>query len=488
MSIISDKFVLPFLFFVLVLSPLFALGSPLQKHRPDPLNHFSHYNAGFNVTNKHYWASTAFTGVYGVVIAGVWMLCGVGYGIFVVAQKLASSGSSSPSHPPTSSEHIYRYYVAVFVLVIFFTILVIIASGFVLAANQSSMKRTKRLKNTILDAGQNVQQAIRKVITGLTEIQYQLLPYDPQMTHQLNLTTHQLRRESRVIHNYVQKNGHYVNMGIQTSYIVHLVIVIVNLTLVVTALDSLMICYSASVMHLMHWHPGFIAVIFLCWILTMLCWVFTGFDFFLHNFAEDTCLALNDFEENPQNNSWSSMLPCLEPTYKNKILIEVGFVIHTFISQLNSRISELSVPLGLDQDRSKKELGIGKICDPFTGSPNYSYVPRSCPKNDVPIGNLSQILSRFTCFNDESSLQCIVSGKFIPETSYNEASAYSCSIQEIINIFPDLQDLTDCSIVKTVKDIDSNVMGFDALFVDLHGGFSVDLDCRSLSREGEKFL
>nr|GFC76425.1 hypothetical protein CTI12_AA141690 [Tanacetum cinerariifolium] len=33
---------------------------------------------------------------------------------------------------------------------------------------------------------------------------------------------------------------------------------------------------------LLHWHPGFIILIVVCWILTTVSWILTGFDFFFH--------------------------------------------------------------------------------------------------------------------------------------------------------------------------------------------------------------
>lgn len=59
-----------------------------------------------------------------------------------------------------------------------------------------------------------------------------------------------------------------------------------------------------------------------------------------------------------------------------------------------------------------------------------------------------QILSRFTCYNENSTQVCSRNGKILPEDTYNEASAYSHSVQYMLNVFPDLQNLAECSMVK----------------------------------------
>ncbi|THG02288.1 hypothetical protein TEA_012259 [Camellia sinensis var. sinensis] len=45
--------------------------------RVDPLNHFKKYRGGYDITNKHYWSSAIFTGIYGYAIGVLWLLCGL---------------------------------------------------------------------------------------------------------------------------------------------------------------------------------------------------------------------------------------------------------------------------------------------------------------------------------------------------------------------------------------------------------------------------
>lgn len=45
-----------------------------RTKRPDILNHFKHYQAGWDITNKHYWASVGFTGVAAFILAILWFV------------------------------------------------------------------------------------------------------------------------------------------------------------------------------------------------------------------------------------------------------------------------------------------------------------------------------------------------------------------------------------------------------------------------------
>lgn len=50
--------------------------------RPDPLKGFHEYKGGFDWDSKHYWASAAFTGIWGYAIGAVWLCIGVCLGLY----------------------------------------------------------------------------------------------------------------------------------------------------------------------------------------------------------------------------------------------------------------------------------------------------------------------------------------------------------------------------------------------------------------------
>lgn len=92
-----------------------------------------------------------------------------------------------------------------------------VATGFVLKQNQSSLQRTNKLKNTILEAGQEMCSTIQRVINNMTLIQSQLLKYDKQTSLLLNVTIRRLGNESQTIQNFVHKNGHSIENGVHAS-------------------------------------------------------------------------------------------------------------------------------------------------------------------------------------------------------------------------------------------------------------------------------
>lgn len=413
-----------------------AFGSPVREqrfHRPDPLRHFKLYKGGYDIRNKHYWASAAFTGVHGYAIGGVWILCGLAFGSYLVLKSFNGSSSSS-----ALAENSNSFYIILFFLVLLFSFLAIVATSLVIAANQSSFKRTKKLEETVLGAGGEARKTIRKVTDAMTEMQNVLLPYDPKTCTLLNSTSYQLGKEARLIRKFGRKYEHSISKAIQISYVANLAIVSVNLGFLAAAI----------VLLFFHWQPGFVILLLLCWILTTLCWFLSGFDFFFHTFAEDTCSALENYEQNPRNNSLSAVLPCSNSSNADNVLVEIGHTVHNSIEELNSKIGQFSDLIRLQEEQDDGSFRVTKICDPFSGAPNFSYAPQNCSKDSIPIGALPGVLSRFTCYKDNTTTNCESKGRFIPESSYLLVWAYSSAIQDLINIFPDLQNLIQCSFVK----------------------------------------
>ncbi|BAU00298.1 hypothetical protein VIGAN_10188100 [Vigna angularis var. angularis] len=433
-------FLLFFLFLVLQTTSL-ASGSPVHErtfHRPDPLQHFKDYNGGFDLRNNHYVASAAFTGVHGYAFACVWLLCGLVLAIFLILKCLCGGSATL-----TSLDH---YHLHIFFLLLFFTSLAIIASSFVMATSQKTLKRTEKLKESVVGIGEDALGTLGRVIRTTNQMQLLLLPYNPQMCESLNSTTQDLRTNSRVIRRFIDRSEQSFDRATHTSYVAHFVVLTVNLVTLVAAI----------VLMLLYWRPGFIIIIFCFWIITSLCWFLTGFDFFLHTFAEDACTAFEDFEKDPQNSSLGSMLPCMNESFSGKLIVQIGYTIHRFVVELNSNMSVIYRVLGVSAE-NEELLGVIKICDPFPGPSNLNYIPQSCPNNVIRIGDLSKILAKFTCHEEGTGEECKKEGRFLPEASYNMAHAYSRSIQDLLDIYPELQRLSKCTVVKNkVAEIVSN--------------------------------
>ncbi|XP_073298362.1 uncharacterized protein [Primulina huaijiensis] len=413
----------------------FVFGSPVSEQiarRPDPLRKFKNYGGDYDIKNKHYWASAAFAGIHGYAVAGLWLLSGIGFGIFILVKNSCTATSHIVYQHQTS-------HLMIFLLLVLFTIFAIIGSGVVISANQKSMERAKKLEKTIFDAGNDAHQAIGEVRNTLMDIQTDLRPYDSKTCKLLDFITHRLRKGSLSIQNFIVQTRQSCQQAIQTLYLINLVVVSAHLA-------SL---FAGLVLLALQYRPGLVVLIFSCWILTTMSWIITGIDFVFYIFIGDTCSSLKNFEQIPQNNSLADMLPCPKSSLSDGTLIQIGYTVHNFITQINLKISELRMREVFVKNESNENREIQGVCDPFSRAPNYTYSPENCGNNCIPVGDIPTILSRFVCFEANSSGNCEADGRLIlPKGIYSMTLAYCRSIQDLMNIYPDFSKLMNCSYVQ----------------------------------------
>ncbi|KAG5069974.1 hypothetical protein JHK85_002351 [Glycine max] len=384
-------------------------GSPVRERnfsRPDHLRHFKDYNGDFDVRNKHYVASAAFTGVHGYAFACVRLLCRLALAISIIVKCLCSGSASLPC--------LDNYYLHISFLLLFFTSLAIIASSFVLVTSQKTLRRTEKLKECVEGIGEDALRTIGRVMKTTNQMQILLLPYNPQICVSLNSTTQDLRNNSRVIRRLIDRSGQSFDKATHTSQ-----------------LSDTGCSTSSNAIALASWiyNNNFLLLDLNKPVLVLGC------------FAEDACFAFEDFLENRQNSCLGSMLPCIDESFSGKLIAQIGYTIHSFIVELNSNMSVIYRLLGASEE-NEELMGVIKICDPFSGSPNLSYVPHSCPQDAIWIGDLSKILAKFTCHEEGTREDCRKEGRFLPEASYNMAHAYSRSIQDLLGIC--IQTYKDC--------------------------------------------
>ncbi|KAL4024055.1 hypothetical protein IC575_017829 [Cucumis melo] len=407
--------------------------------RVDPLNHFHKYRSGYNITNKHYWSSTVFTGAAGYGIGVVWLVCGIAYGGFLVVATLCCGKGSRGKPKLKKMPHLgQEFYLWTILLAAFFTILAIVGCGVVIGGSTRFDKEAKNVVKIIIETAngasntiQNTTSAMKDMISNLEASRTTGRSYSIQETSgTLTSTSHNLDAQAANIQWQANKNRLLIHKGLNIVYIVTMVTMSLNLGAVV----------AMAVFGILRLQRLFHLFILLCWILTVLCWIFFGLYLFLNNFSSDTCKALEMFQENPNNNSLSSILPCEQLLTAKSVLTDVSSEIYDLVNQVNTQIA-ISYP------------DIALVCNPFSQPPYYEYQPQNCAANTIRIGDIPKVLKLLTCA-DESNGGC-ENGQFMSNFEYRTVEAYTNSIQDFLNVYPGMENLVEC---QTVKDAFSKIL------------------------------
>ncbi|CAI9776151.1 unnamed protein product [Fraxinus pennsylvanica] len=403
-----------------------SVSEPIKQSddtvRIDPLENFKKYRGGYDITNKNYWSSTAFTGIYGYAIAVVWLLCGVGYGGFLLVTRTCCRNNRklkkrSPCHK--------QCYLQPLLLATFFTILAVTATGLVLGGNAKFHSRAKTVIDIIIDTADDASDTIRKATGAMKNMSTNLGEANGSTEATNFLTSTSLRLDSQAsdIERQARKNRRAIDKGLKIVYIVTTLTISLNLVAVISLL----------VFRVLKFRRILSILIALCWILTILYWVFFGIYFFLGNFVGDTCTALESFQQDPYNNSLSSILPCDDLLSAKSVLTDLSAGVYNLVNEVNNNISS-------------SYANIVQICNPFSPPPDYEFQPGNCTASSIKIGDIPRVLRMLTC--PGSVGDTCNGGILIPANNFNTVEAYSTSIQELLDVYPGMEHLVECQMVK----------------------------------------
>lgn len=392
--------------------------------RVDPLDNFKKYRGGFDITNKNYWSSLIFTGVYGYAIGMLCLLCGILYGVILLITKVyhhKNGGKRMKKVFPCN----YKSCDALLIpLAIFLMLIAIVATGLVLVGSARFHSEAKTSVDIIIKTANKASETIHNTTEALKGMESNLMEANVNVEASSNLdsTAEKLDDASVNIEMQAQKNRRLINKGLKIVFITTTVIMCLNL-LAVTIL---------SVSGVLRLRRALYLLVVLCWLLTVLCWLFFGVYFFLEKFSSDACTALDNFQENPYNNSLSSILPCQELLKAKPVLSEFSAGIYNLVNEVNANIS--------------MQTNLVLVCNPFSAPPNYTYQPENCPDNTIRIGDIPKVLKPFTCL-DTNDGSCD-NGNFITNSEYARVETYTNSIQDLLNVYPSMEHLLECQIVK----------------------------------------
>ncbi|KAL5784091.1 hypothetical protein ACOSQ2_006483 [Xanthoceras sorbifolium] len=397
--------------------------------RVDPLDNLNKYRGGFDVTNKHYWSSTVFTGIYGYAIGVFWLLSGVVYGGFLLSSFFCCKSRRKGKLKKRASCHKHCYLWPI-LLAAFFTILAVAASGLVLGGNAKFNSRARTVVDIVINTANEASASIFNVAGAMRGMEINLgsnLEIN-QATAFLTSTSEKLDVGAANIERQARKNRRLIDKGLKIVYAITTVTISLNLVAVI----------ALSVSGILRLRRALYLLITLCWFLTFLCWLLFGVYYFLENFASDTCTALENFQQNPSNSSLSSILPCDELLSAESVLYDVSAGIYNTVNEVNANISILQATSSISN--------ISYVCNPFSGPPEYQYLTDYCPANTIRVGDIPKVLKSFTC-SDAGNGTCR-DREFISSNDYKTVEAYTSSIQNILNVYPDMQSLVKCQSVK----------------------------------------
>ncbi|CAM6010905.1 unnamed protein product [Sphagnum balticum] len=412
-----------------------------KSDRIDPLDHFRKYKAGYDLKSKHYWASVIFTGIYGYAIAAAWVLLGLLLSLLVCFKSLLRwrrrrARRSSSCRSKTLSRAPASYSIPRLVVVLLSTA----AIGCIVAlyvSIQEFKSQTTDVEDVVLEAAQNATDSIHTVSAQIASVETILQPYSsPSFVASLNSIENTLSEQANDVESKVLVNKKKYKHVVDIMDYIH--------SVVVWSME-LFLCGFLFLTFVLVVRYRLLSIIVMAWIMTTLTWVAFGIFYAAHNVGSDTCVSLHEYLQNPVNTTLAALLPCAALASANRTYLEARIGIDTVIRTQN--VTFMTYAEGI--------TSLTGLCDPIGPAPDYTYTG-ICPNTTLPIGDLQEVIAPLVCNNTNPaalSPSCTNSGKLITENENATFTDLSQAGQAILNIFPLIDGLTNCSFVTDTVSI-----------------------------------
>ncbi|XP_024986471.1 uncharacterized protein LOC112521708 [Cynara cardunculus var. scolymus] len=406
--------------------------------RKDPLDKFKIYTGGWNIKDRHYWASVAFTAAPFLVVAATWFV------VFGLCLSLICLCYCCCRKEPCCYSKIA--YTLSLVLLILFTIMAIVGC-IVLYTGQGKFHQstTKTLRYIVYQADMTANR-LRNVSDDLAAakkiaVAQVFLPVDVQadidnIQTKLNVSATELSKRTK-----------------ENKVAIHDILESVRIALIVISAVMLLWTFLGFLFSILGQQCMVYTLVLFGWVFVTVTFVLCGVFLCLQNVTADSCEAMHQWVENPTaHTTLDDILPCVDNATAQETLMrskEVTLQLANVINQVINNVTNGNFPPSyapLYYNQSGPSMP--PLCSPF----NSDFSNRTCDQNEVPLSEASQVYSKFVCQVSASGV-CTTAGRLTPD-SFNQMSAGIELSYSLYLYGPFLVELQDCTFVRqTFTDI-----------------------------------
>ncbi|XP_057445420.1 uncharacterized protein LOC130737620 isoform X2 [Lotus japonicus] len=373
-----------------------------RTNRPDILQRFRRYKGGWDIANRHYWASVGFTGAAGFILAVLWF---ISFGLALVIHSCCGWGINIKEE---GSNRLQR---VCLMLLLLFTCTAV--TGCVLLSFGQDKFHEMFLPSDIMNDIDNLNGDLKAAADTLYE-----------KTH-------------------------------ENSIKIRKVFDTVSLALIAMAAMMLLLAIIGLILSILGYQHAILIFVISGWLLVVTTFILCGVFMLLNNAISDTCLAMGEWEENPQAESTlRNILPCVDQGTTNRTLFQSKQVVTNIVSVVNRFIystADANPSQGSMNYYNQSGPAMPPLCYPF----DSEFKERQCTTQEVSSFNASSVWKKYECEVSEYGI-CTSVGRVTPEI-YLELVAAVNEIYALEHYTPLVLSLQNCNFVRdTFKEIISS--------------------------------
>ncbi|KAL3835506.1 hypothetical protein ACJIZ3_010242 [Penstemon smallii] len=404
-----------------------------RTRRKDPYDDLKYYTGGWDIGNVHYFTSVLYTGSLYFLFAAFWF---VGFGIFLLL--VCACICCCRRRKYGYSRFAYAFSL---ILLSLFTIAAVIGSVILYTGQAKFHDTTKSTLDYVLVQADSTVGNLKNVSNYLTTakgvgVNNIFLPQDVQ--DHIDKVNNMISTAANTLDTVTQNNRddifHYLD-------IVMRILIIVAAVMLALALLGFLLSIS-----------GLQCLVYIlvvaCWILVAVTFILCGVFLVLHNVVGDTCVAMDDWVNNPTaHTTLDNIIPCVDPTTAQEALNQSKDVTYQMARLVNGIIVNVSnannVPPNarpLYYNQSGPSVPI--LCNPY----NPDKTDRVCAAGEVDLNNATQVWRNYECQVNGSNI-CTTVGRLTPSL-YDQMSGAVNVSYGLYHYGPFLTNLVDCTFVR----------------------------------------
>ncbi|KAJ7540278.1 hypothetical protein O6H91_10G007500 [Diphasiastrum complanatum] len=407
-----------------------------RTRRPDPLDNFHKYRNGWDIRNKHYWASVGFTGLPGFALAALWLAFGLLFLLSLCCWTCCCRREGRDHHNQGR---------LAFLIPLLFLFLLTCAAIFGCAlvyAGQGKFHST--LSNTleyVVNQSRYTVENLHNVSAVLTEaasvnVGNVGVPANQKQTIQQQST--QLNSSADQLESKTEDNAHRIRRAINLVRLVMIIVAGVMLLLVLLGL-SLVSC---------GFRPLIYILVFIGWFLVAATWILCGVFILLNNTMGDTCVAMQEWVANPDaQTNLDEILPCVDKQTANQTLYQSKDLTNSVVNVVDQAITlafNNNLPPGSPLSFNQSGPAMPDLCSPYGPAPDYA--DQRCPADNVDLSNALGNWSHYICTSSNGN--CTSTGRITQDIYKELVRAVTIANGLYVNV-PFLVSVENCVFVRT---------------------------------------
>ncbi|XP_050224774.1 uncharacterized protein LOC126674369 [Mercurialis annua] len=409
-----------------------------RTDRPDVLRKFKHYKGGWDITDRHYWASVGFTGAAGFILGILWFFS------FGLALSIRYCCRWRINIIGKGSERSRRICL---IMLIVFTSAAAVGCILLSVGQDKFHGESVRTLRYVVNQSDYTEQTLRNVTEYLSlaktiNVAHVFLPSNvlndvDRLNVDLVAAADTLKAKTSENAGKIVKAFNAVRSALITVAAVMLILALLGFILSI----------------LRHQHAIHIFVVS-GWLLVAITFILCGVFIILNNAISDTCIAMEEWVGHPHaKTALSSILPCVDQSTTNKTLVQSKEVINDIANVVNTYIYTFA-----NANPSPTEFNYfnqsGPFMPPLCFPSDSQLQDRQCGSLEVSMTNASMVWKNYIC-NVSSSGLCTTVGRVTPDF-YDQLVAAVNESYALEYYTPVLLSLQDCKFVRdTFQEITS---------------------------------